>query len=672
MARAFIIRPFNTKTDSSGRTIDFERVDRDLITPAIQAMALGGSTTGEIVEAGNIRADMFALILEADVVICDITVHNANVFYELGIRHALRKKHTVLIRGTPTADGTPFDLLTDRYLEYPIDSPGDALERLTQAIRHGLVSERETDSPIFQMLPKLRQADPAEVRVLPLDFIEEVQRAEVSGASGWLRLLADEVRTERFQWDGMRLVGHAQWRVEDYKGARDSFEALRANAPADVDANLALANIYERLSRRGDSALLETSNQAIRRVLEGQPGRKQKAEALGLKGRNSKTQWRERVERLVSVEERRTAALSRGLIDTYEAYRGAFEEDFNNFYPGVAALQAGTILLELASPPLWSDLFDNERKARDYRAGLVEQTESLRHVVAASAAADIRSRPSGDPEAIWARIAQADLLFLGKGAAAGRVSKAYDDALLGASRFARMSALAQLKLFADLGIRADIATRVIEAQRPAAAPAGEAPKPVHLVVFTGHAIDLPGRAQPRFPPEREAEFRARIRQSLEGLQDSEHQVEVLASGAPGADILAHEVCKDLGLRSTMCLPMPAAAVAGSAFKGLPAWQSRFLDLVEVHEAEKRILVLNNQPGLPRWLQRDGVDAWERGNRWVVNLALTWAARRRTLVALWDGKDSGDGPGGTAHMVRLTQQTGEIRLQTIDVAPAAAA
>jgi hypothetical protein len=52
-----------------------------------------------VIDAGNIRSDMFALILEADIVICDITVHNANVFYELGIRHALRKKHTVLIKG---------------------------------------------------------------------------------------------------------------------------------------------------------------------------------------------------------------------------------------------------------------------------------------------------------------------------------------------------------------------------------------------------------------------------------------------------------------------------------------------------------------------------------------------------------------------------------------------
>jgi len=98
MARAFIIRPFGTKKDSSGTDIDFERVHRELIGPALQEAKLGGGTTGEIIDAGNIREDMFALMFEAYLVVCDITILNANVFYELGIRHALRKKSTVMIK----------------------------------------------------------------------------------------------------------------------------------------------------------------------------------------------------------------------------------------------------------------------------------------------------------------------------------------------------------------------------------------------------------------------------------------------------------------------------------------------------------------------------------------------------------------------------------------------
>jgi hypothetical protein len=97
MARVFVIRPFGTKSDSAGKAVNFDVIHEKLIAPVLEKLELGGGTTGEIVEAGNIREDMFALILEADLVIADITHHNANVFYELGIRHALRKRRSVLI-----------------------------------------------------------------------------------------------------------------------------------------------------------------------------------------------------------------------------------------------------------------------------------------------------------------------------------------------------------------------------------------------------------------------------------------------------------------------------------------------------------------------------------------------------------------------------------------------
>src|SRR5260221_9532223 len=129
MQRAFVIRPFGKKRDSAGKQIDFERVHDELIAPAVRAAGLEGGTTGEIIEPGNIREDMFSLIIEADVVICDFTIHNANVFYELGIRHALRKKRTILIKGSPVKEGPPFDVLTDRYLSYAVNNPSGAAKQ---------------------------------------------------------------------------------------------------------------------------------------------------------------------------------------------------------------------------------------------------------------------------------------------------------------------------------------------------------------------------------------------------------------------------------------------------------------------------------------------------------------------------------------------------------------
>jgi hypothetical protein len=293
MQRAFVIRPFGTKTDSTGTEIDFERVHQELIGPALMNAALGGGTTGEIVEAGNIREDMFALIIEADLVVCDMTVHNANVFYELGIRHAPRKKRSVLIKGGPVKDGTPFDLLTDRYVRYDIANPAAALGALTETIRAALNSDRETESPVFKMLPGLPEIDTAVIQAVPIDFREDVARARAAESAGWLRLLASEVLGLRFQWPALRLVAQAQWELKDYEGARKSFELIRSNDIGDIAANFALANIFERFYRlQKRPELLEQSNQAISRVLGiGKSTAAQVAEAEALQARPFRPAW---------------------------------------------------------------------------------------------------------------------------------------------------------------------------------------------------------------------------------------------------------------------------------------------------------------------------------------------------------------------------------------------
>jgi tetratricopeptide (TPR) repeat protein len=265
--RAFVVRPFGIKKDSAGGAVDFDHVHAELIGPALKCAGLAGSATGEISEAGNIREDMFSLIIEADLIICDITYHNANVFYELGIRHALRKKRTLLIKGSPVADSTPFDILTDRYVPYKVSEPAGACAALIAAIKAMLASV-ETDSPVFKMLPDLPEVDPAAIQAVPTDFGEDVARARAAGSIGWLRLLASEVAGLRFQWPALRIVAQAQWDLKDYEGARKTWERIRDNDPDDLFANLALANLFERQYRKEKRPeLLESSNLAIARVL---------------------------------------------------------------------------------------------------------------------------------------------------------------------------------------------------------------------------------------------------------------------------------------------------------------------------------------------------------------------------------------------------------------------
>lgn len=669
MQRVFVIRGFGVKKDSAGQSIDFERVHAELIVPALVQCGLAGGTTGEVVDAGNIRADMFALILEADIVICDITVHNANVFYELGIRHATRKKSTVLIKGDPSADVTPFDLSTDRYLKYPVAEPRKALDELVKAVQSSLRSARETDSPIFLMLPTLAEADPAEVKLVPLDFIEEVERAETASDRGLLRVIVEDLRGQRFQWEGLRRVAQAQWSLKDLAGARESWETLRKALPTDIEANLALSNLYEREYRAsGREALLESSNQAIRRVLDAERASlAQRAEALALEGRNLKTLWRARLAGAEGPE----IALQRGLdaraLQAYDSYKGAFQCDLNAFYPGLAALQMGHILLRLSELSGWRTLFKGNKMWADRaREDLKCELPALAHVVAASITRAREQLPND--ERLWADIADADLLFLTLpedelAADPAVVVQAYRDAIPTNKQFAWDATSGQLALFAQLGMRADVVRDIMQAFEPSAS-SGAASKE-HLVVFAGHCIDV-ADAPPRLPAAAEGKARAHIAEWLQVLQHDLAEGErltVLASAAPGADLLVHEVCAELGVPSRLCLPMPAEDVARLAFPAADQWRTRFLAIVKAHE--KSLLQLADDDELPRWLQgRDGIDPWERGNRWVMQLAQTWDAQRVTLLVLWDGQDDGRN-GGTAQMVRMAKLLGRFALEVID-------
>lgn len=668
--RYFVIRGFGRKKDSQGREIDFDRVDRELIGPALALCKFEGGTTQTEESAGNIRADMFALILEADVVVCDITVHNANVFYELGVRHALRKKHTVLIKGSPSADTTPFDLSTDRYLSYPVDDPKQALPALVRAVQAGQLAGRETDSPIFLMLPRLPETDPRCIAALPLDFTEEVRRAEAARAKGWLRLLAEDVKGLRFEREALRLIGNAQWKtVKDFPGARATWERVREGLPQDLEANLALANVYERLSRgQGDPTLLEQSSQALQRARDCPDLRPaERAEVAALRGRNLKTMWRRQFETQPTVEERRAKALNTYAKDAYEAYLEGFQLDLNSFFPGVAACQMGRILLTLSDSPRFANLFlglHRDVNARRYVEDLRRDLPLLERVVGLSIEREIAAEGE---QSVWARISQADMLFLTHDEEALAKDPqiavdAYRSVLSDHEGFYWDAARGQLALFEQLGIRAEAARAVMQAFD--ARDGKKEDKPLHLVVFTGHVVDAPGATVPRFPAAAEARAAARIEAVLQSLQNEKERLLVLVSGAPGADILALEACARLNIETRLCLPVDVEAL-GPAFVPYAPWRERLLALVKAHSPD-RMQVLQHEAELPTWMRMHSKQSsWERGNRWMLNLAQCWGAQQVTLLALWDGNEQDPSTGGTAQLVRLARQSDSIATRVID-------
>jgi hypothetical protein len=663
MNRVFIVRPFGTKSG-----IDFNQVEAELIQPVLKAVGLGGGTTGEIVKQGNIRTDMFQKLLVADLVIADISVYNPNAYYEIGVRHAFREKRTFLIRcskdGLPNGakiDDVPFDLKTDRYLEYRLDDLAGAQLRLTAALRSTLTSQ-DPDSPIFQLLPNLGEPDHEVFLAVPLDFREEVERAAAGGQAGDLSLLAEEAGNFEWAITGLRLVGNTLFGMKHWELSRAVWESVRDHNPFDLDANLLLGTIYQRLGE------LVRSDQALERALKSPKiDEARRAETHALRGRNAKQRWQDSWTK-AKAEEQQTEALRSSLLDdSYQQYAQGFEEDQNHFYSGLNALAMLTILVDLATmqPQIWNERFDDEGSAAAELAKLKQQHQRMAGAVECSLEAAQRRTARQNKSDPWLSVSMADLRCL-ISSRPERVANAYRNAISQLGAFNLDAVRGQLDLYSDLGLlTANVEAALAlpgwgEPSTPALATAIKAP---HVILFTGHLIDAPGRDNPRFPATMEPIARDRIKEKLAARlqQIAGSTLCGIAGGGSGGDILFHEVCAEMGIPSELYLALPPDRfVKASVESAGQQWEERFYKLA----GNLPMRVLAEREELPVWLRAmANYNLWQRNNLWMLHNAIAIAGKNLTLIALWDGQ-SGDGAGGTQDMVRRAEGVG-ARIIIID-------
>jgi hypothetical protein len=671
MTSVFIVRPFGKKSvtvkDKEGKDakveVDFDATDRLLIKAALAKNDLTGQTTGVITQAGNIRLDMFQMLIAYDLVIADISVDNANVFYELGVRHGLRPNGTILIRFKTDSD-VPFDLKTDRYIVYDRENPAAAADLLATSIRDTLSAmrraDRRPDSPVFLLLPALAPPDPAKLIVVPREFQEAVERAEGDGAHGltMLALLGEEAKRTAWRREGVRLVARAQRRMNSFSAALDSWENIRKDLPDDVEANLQLATIFQRL---GD---LVSASQACRRVLENPSAeRKWRADARSQLARNEKASWVKDFSALTTEEERRAQAISDNrLTDAFEGYMAGFAEDLNDYYSGINALGLLTAIVELAQkePAAWANRYATERRATAALDEFREQLEYVRGAVRMSLDnAAQQAKRSGKPDE-WLPPSDAQYKLLTANNP-DFVRNAYKAAkIAGKAGFSVASEAAQVGIFKSLGLFSANCAAALEALGlpaspsgpSAAAPSNEPPPRDRIIVGTGHRADAPNREAPRFPntPECIATAKRWLREQLEAEKaETKGSLSGIAGAASGTDLLFHEACNELGIPTTVVLPIPKEDYRRqSVADGGPDWVERFNRLLDTRQP----IILNNSADMPPWAESI-VDygVFQRGNIWIMEDALLRPNADVTLLALWNGK-AGDGPGGTQDMVTL--------------------
>lgn len=182
----FVVMGFGKKTDfETGRTLDLDKTYRNIIKKAVEAAGLVCVRADEIVHSGMIDVPMYEQLLNADVVVADLSTSNKNAYYELGVRHALKPYTTIVI----CEDGIksfPFDVNHVAVRQYHhmgegIDS--EEVDRFRDLLKDAIIEisnkkpRPESDSPIYTLLSNLTPPARAEM-------IQNVAEAAAKSAPG--------------------------------------------------------------------------------------------------------------------------------------------------------------------------------------------------------------------------------------------------------------------------------------------------------------------------------------------------------------------------------------------------------------------------------------------------------------------------------------------------------
>src|SRR5687768_3432700 len=104
----FVIMPFGIKKDAEGNEVNFDKVYQSLIKPAITNAEMEPIRADEETVNGIIHKPMYERLILCDYAVADLTTANANVFYELGVRHTVKPFTTISIFASNTR--LPFDV----------------------------------------------------------------------------------------------------------------------------------------------------------------------------------------------------------------------------------------------------------------------------------------------------------------------------------------------------------------------------------------------------------------------------------------------------------------------------------------------------------------------------------------------------------------------------------
>jgi len=338
-AVCFVIMPFGRKPDAAGRMVDFDHIYSEVMAPAVEAAGLDGIRADEEQGAGFIHKLMYERILLSEYAIADLTLLNANVYYELGIRHAARPETTVLTlaQGCPL----PFDVGPLRALPYLLDDKGLPAEPTAAktALTQRLVEAREhsaMDSPLFQLLEGYT--------AVPIDRLKtDVFRTSIALESELKARLAHAREAGKPGLDQLR-------------ESLGDMSAVQAGVAVDLMLSYRAVSAFDRIielcptldmALRRTQLVREQWALALNRVGRDKEAETMLTELIAERGPSSETNallGRIYKDRWAKARKAGDAFAARGhLKKAIAAYRAGFEADWRDAYPGINAVTLMTI-----------------------------------------------------------------------------------------------------------------------------------------------------------------------------------------------------------------------------------------------------------------------------------------------------------------------------------------
>jgi hypothetical protein len=274
----FVIQGFGEKTDfETGRKLNLD-ASYVVIKEAVEEAGLKCIRADEVQHAGVIDKPMYEWILDADLVIADLSTSNLNAVYELGVRHAVRSHTTIIVAENGFTKA--FDIRRNLIRSYKHLGEDIGLtearrfkQELSKAIKD-ILPNPETDSPLYTYVPELK-APMKSPKITDRTSGTEIGSDETDTKSADFATLLKRFRTAKAETDWDR--------------ARVYLEDLQKHKPGDsyITQQLALATY------KGDKTdKVAALNKAKIILSKLDPDNTHDAETLGLWGAIHKRLWR--------------------------------------------------------------------------------------------------------------------------------------------------------------------------------------------------------------------------------------------------------------------------------------------------------------------------------------------------------------------------------------------